>query len=85
MNSCAAVELLVVTMQPFHKKWAKHPGRSTSFDLKFQGDVLGVSAHSMVFGTAEFIIFLRSYSVFPVLKRSNFFIFFFKQKTAYEI
>ena len=31
----------------------------------------------MVFGTAEFIIFLRSYSVFPVLNRSNFIFFFF--------
>ena len=63
--------------QPCHTKWAERPGRSTIFYLKFCGDVLGVSAHSKILGSTEFIIFSRSYSVFPVLNRYNFFIFFF--------
>ena len=65
-----AVELLVVTVYswalPCHTKTSKRPGRSTSFELKFEGGVLGVSAHSVLFGTAEFINLIRSYSVFLV-------------------
>ena len=52
-----------------HKK-CDSPPNSTSLELKLYEDVLDVSAHPMLRGTAVFINFTRRYSVFPVFVKT---------------